>query len=557
MSKTTKVLLDEKARLAVQKGVAAIYEPVRRTMGPAGRNALIYRTFNRGSRITNDGVTVAEVIEPKDEFENLAATAFKEAAKLTNQKAGDGTTGTIVVGGRLYEDVSAKRAEAGTTIRTKLAGGTSNVMEIRKEILDNAALVIEEVKKVAKQVKTLPELEKIATVSVEDPKLGKIIAKMAWEVGTDGYIDVVEGFKGEIETELIKGMRFPAKIAAKAFVNNPQRYEMVVKDCPVVVTNYAITNSAQINDFTQHLNTSNLVIFAPSYGDEVLVGLVGAAKKGFFVFPVLTPSLRTEQYEDLATYCDAVFINKDTGKKLEGIRGHDLGFLEKLVVKDTENREDAVATGGRGAVEKNGKSSIAKRIEILRGQIAETKQEQFKKLLERRIANMASAVGVIRVGDSSQAASLYRKLKIEDAVYASKAALRGGYVKGGGVCLKEIADKLPESILTNALKAPYEQIQENAGGKLEISKDIIDPAEAIYYAVDHATSVVAHLATVDILIPEATEKTPGDGYADIGAAINAYTSMWARKEGLIKDNETEVARETLARAEEKASEDRG
>lgn len=557
MAKTTKVLLDEKARAAVQKGVAAIYEPVRRTMGPAGRNALLYRTFNRGSRITNDGVTVSEVIEPKDEFESLAATAFKEAAKLTNQKAGDGTTGTIVIGGKLYADVCAKRAETGTTIRTKLAGGSSNVMKIRKEILDNAALVIEAVKKAAKQVKTLAELEKIATVSVEDEELGKVIAKMAWEVGIDGYIDVVEGFKGEIETELIKGMRFPAKVAAKAFVNNPQRYEMVAKDCPVVITNYGLDNAAQINSFTHHLNTSKLIIFAPSFGDEVLVNLVGAMKQGFFVFPVLTPSLRTEQYEDLAEYCDAVFINKDIGKKLDGIRTHDLGFLEKIVVKDTENREDAVATGGRGAIEKEGKSAISERIATLRGQLEETKQDQFKKLLERRIANMASAVGVIRVGDSSQAASLYKKLKIEDAVYASKAALRGGYVKGGGLCLKEIAEKLPESILTAALKAPYEQIQENAGGELEIGKEIIDPAEAILYSVEHATSVVSHLATVEILIPEAVDKTPGDGYADIGAAINAYTNMWARKEGLIKENETEMARETLARAEEKASEDRG
>lgn len=555
--KTTKVLLDEKAREAVKRGVMAIYEPVRRTMGPAGRNALLYRTYNRGSRITNDGVTVSEVIEPKDEFENLAATTFKEAAKLTNQKGGDGTTGTVVVGGVLYIDVDAFLAEIGIAIRTKNAGGSSNVMQIRKEILENATLVIEEIKKVAKQVKTLPELEKIAIVSVEDPELGKIIAKMAWEVGINGYIDVVEGFKGEIETELIKGMRFPAKVAAKAFVNNPQRYEMVAKDCPVMITNYALDNSAQINGFTQHLNTSKLIIFAPSFSDEVLVNMVAAVKQGFFVFPVLTPSLRTEQYEDLAVYCDAVFINKDTGKKLEGIRQHDLGFLEKLVVKDTENREDAVATGGRGAVETEGKSKISERIETLKGQLEETRQDQFKKVLERRIANMASAVGVIRVGDASQAASLYRKLKIEDAVYASKAALRGGYVKGGGLCLKEIAEKLPKSILTAALKAPYEQIQENAGGGLEIGKEIIDPAEVVMYMVEHATSVVAHLATVDILIPEATDRTPGDGYNDIAQAISHYTVMWARKEGLMKDSETEVARESLARMEEKAADDRG
>lgn len=556
MAKTTKVLLDDKARAAVSRGVNAIYEPVRRTLGPAGRNALLYRTYNRGSRITNDGVTVSEVIEPKDEFEALVATSFKESAKLTNQKVGDGTTSTEVVGGYLYNDVSKRRSEAGIAIRSKTAGGSNNVMQIRKQILESAELVKEEIKKAAKQVKTLPELEKIATVSVEDAELGKIIAKMAWDVGVDGYIDTVEGYKGEIETEVIKGMRFPAKIAAKAFVNNPARYEMVATDAPVVVTNIAITNAAQMK-FTGDLKTSKLIVFAPSFSDEILVSLVNAVKQGFFVFPVATPSLRTEQYEDLAVYCGAIFVNKDTGGKLNNVSDHYLGSLEKLVVKDTEAKEDAIATGGRGAVEKEGKSAISERIETLKGQLAEMKQDQFKKVIERRIANMASAVGVIKVGAASQAESLYKKLKIEDAVYASKAALRGGYVKGGGICLKEIAEKLPESILTNALKAPYEQIQENAGGHLEIGKDVIDPAEVVYYVVEHATSVVAHLITVDILIAEAVESGPGEGYEAIAKAIGMFVSFWARKEGMIKDSENEVAAEQLAAMEEKIANDRG
>lgn len=561
MGKPTKVLLDEKARSAVKKGVLAIYEPVRRTLGPAGRNALLYRTYNRGSRITNDGVTIAEVIEPKDEFEALAATTFKEAARLTNQKAGDGTTTTIVVGGSLYINAMARLVQAVSAIRTKVAGGTTNVMNIRKEIIAAAEKVKAEIKKVAKPVKTLAELEKVATVSVEDPELGKIIAKMAWEVGVDGYIDTVEGYKGEIETEVIRGMRFPAKVAAKAFVNNPARYEMVLKDYYVLVTNTAITNANQIADFSQHLNTQKLVIFAPSFSDEVLVALVAAMKSQtpFFCYPVATPSLRTEQYEDLAVYCDAVFVNKDLGAQLSGVRDNTLGFLGKLVVKDTEAKEDAIATEGRGASAKEGeaKSRVAERIEMLHGQILEMKQPQFKKIIERRIANMASAVGVIRVGAASQAESLYKKLKIEDAVYASKAAIRGGYVKGGGVCLKEIAESLPESILTEALKAPYHQIQENAGGSLEVGKEIIDSAESVYFAVDHATSVVANLITVDILIPEEKEMGPGEGYLEIAKAISTFTAFWARKEGLMKDSEMEAAHEQMAINEERIAQDNG
>lgn len=557
MQKTTKTLLDEKARAAVERGVAAIYEPVRRTLGPAGRNALLYRTFNRGSRITNDGVTVAEVINPKDEFEELAATTFKESAKLTNQKAGDGTTTTIVIGGRLFKEVTMRRASASTAIRSKGAGGSTNVMEIRKEILREAEAVIEEVKKIAKPVKTLADLERVATVSVEDPELGKIIAGMAFEVGVDGYIDTVEGYKGTIETEVIKGMRFAAKVPAKAFVNNPARYEMVAKECPCIVTNFSFTNSSQVSAFTQNLDTQKLIIFSPSFSDEVLVAMAQSIKAGFFIFPVATPSLRTEQYEDLATFCDAVFVNKDTGGKVDAIQAGHMGYLEKLVVKDSEAKEEAVATGGRGSVEQDGKSKISERIAILKGQMDETRQEQFKKLLERRVASMASAVGVIRVGAASQAESLYKKLKIEDAVYASKAALRGGYVKGGGMCLKEIAEARPESVLTAALQQPYEQIQENAGGGLAVSKDVLDPAEVVYYAVEHATSVVAHLITVDILIPEEKEVGPGEGYEKIANAIWTYARLWGQREGMIKASENEVALENAANFEEIQANDRG
>lgn len=562
MNKPTKTLLDEKARNAVKKGVLAIYEPVRRTLGPAGRNALLYRTYNRGSRITNDGVTISEVIQPKNEFEALAATTFKEAARLTNQKTGDATTTTVVVGGYLYLDAFRRLFQVATAIRTKVAGGTTNVMSMRKDILAAAEKVKAEIKKVAKPIKTLADLEKVATVSVEDPELGKIIAKMAWDVGIDGYIDTVEGYKGEIETEVIRGMRFPAKIANKAFINNPARYEMVLTDYCVLVTNTAITNANQIAEFSPRLNTQKLIIFAPSFSDEVLVALIAAMnnkQSPFFCYPVATPSLRTEQYEDLAVYCDAVFVNKDLGAKLSNVSDKTLGFLGKLVVKDTEAREDAVATGGRGASANEGeaKSKVAERIETLRIQLTEMKQEQFKKVIERRIANMASAVGVIRVGASSQAESLYKKLKIEDAVYASKAALRGGYVKGGGVCLKEIAESLPESILTDALKAPYNQIQENAGGALEVGKEIIDSAESVYFAVEHAASVVANLITVDILIPEEEEMGPGEGYMEIAKAISMYTQFWARKEGLLKDSEIESAREQAAINEERMANDVG
>ena len=284
------------------------------------------------------------------------------------------------------------------------------------------------------------------------------------------------------------------------------------------------------------------------------------------MFPVKVPSLRTEQFEDLAVYFGATFINKDTGKKLENTEDTDLGFVQKLVVKDTENREDAVAIGGKGVLEEKMKvadqdyqvsSPVAERIKILKEQIGEERIETHKKLLERRIASLASAVGVIRVGASTNAESLPLKLKIEDAQYACKSALEEGYVKGGGLCLKEIAEELPESILTEALKAPYEQIQANNEEPLEIGEDVIDPAKVVRLAVEHAVSVVANLITCKILIAEEREKNPAEGYEAIAKAINRHNVMFAKKEGILKENMDEMEADQLRMFEEKINSDTG
>lgn len=555
--RTTKTITGRKAKEAIFRGVNAIYKVVRVTFGPEGHNALLYRTMNRGNRITNDGVTVAECQEPRDQFVRMAAQTFKESCKRTNEKVGDGTTCTTILAGELFNEIYKQIDESQNEFTSKSKRGA---MSLKNEILNAAVAVKEEVQKVSKKVKTLKDLEKIAIVSVEDEALGKIIAKMAWDVGVDGFIDVIEGYKGEIETEVIKGMRFPAKVPAKAFVNNPARYEMVAQDCPILITNHVMDNAGAVASSFKKLNTSKLIVVAPKYSENMMVNMMNAAKQGFFIHPILAPSLRTPQFEDLAVYCGATFIDKNKGKKLQNIHTDDLGFIEKIVVKDTEAKEDAVVTGGRGAmnfenpvVVKEGEmeaekpqTEVEKRIQMLKDQMVETREDQFKKLLERRIASMASAVGVIRVGDSTQASSLYRKLKIEDAVYACKAALRGGYVKGGGLCLKEIADKLSDdNILKKTLEAPYEQIQSSVDGGIEVGDNVIDPAESIYYAVEHATQVVANLITVDSITCEEEDPRIGDGEFAIARALNEYVRVQKIKEGQLKEGEEELYRDAM------------
>lgn len=557
MNRPTITLEGAKARTAVLRGVNSVYSPVRRTLGPEGKTALLYRTFGRGSRITDDGVTVADTVEPKDPHVRLAAQAFKEACKRTVEKVGDGTTTTAVIGGRLMNDIYSMTEGNSSEFTARKSSQSIGVATLRAKILATSAKVQAKIKEKAVVVTDLGDLERIATISVKDAALGKVIAKMAHQVGVDGFIDVVEGYKGEIETEIIKGFRFPAKPGAKAFVNNPARYEMLMEDFHVLITNYALDNASEVahlfKSFNEH--TSKIIVIAPSFSDDVLINMVAAVKAGYSIMPVKVPSLRTEQFEDLAINCGARFIDKNKGRSLRSVTFHDIGFVEKMVIKDTEAREDAVVTGGAGTREvlKAGDelaktSAVKDRIEMLKGQLAETREEQFKKLLERRIASMSSAIGVIRVGDSTQASALYRKLKIEDAVYACKAALRGGYVKGGGLCLKEIVEELdlPDTdILKAALLEPYILIQASVEGGIEITDDIIDPAEAVYYAVEHATGVVAALAMVEVITPELEQEDPGEGNFAIAKMVGELAIAMKLHLGLIQANEVEMERDRM------------
>lgn len=561
--KPTITLTGAKARKTVYEAVNKIYNIVKSTFGPEGRNALLFRAWNRGSRITNDGVTVAECITPKDLHERLVADVVKESAKKTNEKVGDGTTFTIIFVGhlfnKLYKQLSGQ--DGGIDISSSSNIG---VISLKKEIIKSAKNIKELVRKSSTKIKSLKDLEKIATVSVQDEELGKIVAKMAWEVGEDGFIDVIEGYKGEIETEIIKGFKFPAKVPGKAFVNNPSKFEMLAQDCPVLITNYALDNIKQIMYPLAEILKKNpkLIIITPQFSESVLesfwktmfaVNQQGQiSRRGIDIFPVKTPSLRTEQFEDLAIYCKAKFINKDKGEKIENMSIGDLGFLGKLIVKDSEAKEDAIATGGAGMEEKvigkldngtkiEGVSPAQERIEILKKQREETKTDTFKKLLDRRIASMASAVGIIRVGGSTDAENLYQKLKIEDCVYACKAALKGGYVKGGGLCLKEIAEKLPDDdILKETLFAPYEQIQSSVDGGLEIGEDIIDPTDVIYYGIEHAVGIVSNLITLDSIIAEVEDYGQHDGEFAIAKQIQEFVISDKINKGQLKESEAEA-----------------
>lgn len=537
----TVTLVGGEARKKVSAGVRKVYNAVRRTLGPEGRNALLPRTFNRGPRITNDGITVIELARQlKDDHERLAAEAFAEGSKKTNELAGDGTTATSVLAGSLYLELVDKLPQEDIP---SIGNSGMGVRALRKEMRDAKDEVVKRIKERSNKVETLEDLKNIAVVSIgkEDKEASDKVAELVWDIGRDAdgtfldnHIDVVEGYKGEIEVEKTEGLRFASKLASRAFINRPERFEMVAQDVAVFITNYALENPYELMPIFESFvkaGVNKLAIFAPSYSAIVIKSLIESTKNGFFCYPVLAPSLRTDELKDLAAYTGATVIDKEQ-RRLGQTLVADLGFAGKIIVKDTEVKDDAILLGGKG----HGSERVKERISELKGQLAEAKTDLSKIVLQKRIANLGAAVGVIRVGASTNAEALYLKLKIEDGVYACRAALQEGYVKGGGLTLKEIAEEMPENILTNALKSPYMQIQENAGGNLEIGEDIIDPAKVIRLEVEHAVAIASQLLTADIVIAEEGDRPVYDGYEAVAKAILKGVYYDAKHRGLLKES---------------------
>jgi len=561
----TETKIHSQAHNAVLKGVNAIYNPVRLTLGPEGGHVLLHRTFNRGSRITNDGVTVAQCVEPKDPFINLVATAFKEGAKKTSERAGDGTTSTTIIAGRLINDVlSSSSTESSITIRgLEEIRNHGGIISLKKNLLSLIPKIKEYIKKSTKKIKTQEELTNIIDISLGgNPEVAKTLSEMVWKTGPDGFITLTDGFTGELETSIIEGARFPMKIDAR-FITNPDRYEMVAEDCPVLITNHALATQADFANVWNNLKVNKLIIFAPSFSDEVLKIMMSIMFKvtqdrkivetGVRVFPVRCPSLGSEDltphnFHDLALYCGARFIDKKNGDTLQSITTEDLGFLEKCTVKSAEDKEDAVLLGGKGA----NSEATQKQIESLRERIKLTKLHPHKALIQKRIASLASRGGLIRVGAPTEAESLPLKHKIEDAIFAGQSALKHGYVQGAGLCLKNIAEGhfKANKLVYDALCAPYNQLCDNSPEAMrEISDNVIDPAQVVELEVEHGFGVAANMITIKAIIPEFDEHDPKDGYKTIADAIKEYTIYYAKREGLYQEGLGEATAEANQRRE--------
>lgn len=505
------------ARAKLLNGAVTVARVVGRTLGPKGRNVVIQKAYS-SPVITNDGVTVARHIVLQDPIEDLGAQTVVEATMKTNERAGDGTTTTAVIAGKLIEDC-AKKIEIDDKGSFLDGGeGGADVVGMARSIIEAKDIVIEKLKAATKLIKK-GDLKNIISTSIGKiyPEYVDSLTEMVDKVGKDGYIAVEDnwGTKYGVETTLIEGMRFLGSYITPVMITNLKKKEVVVEDTHIIVTNHRPDTITYFTDLIKNLRASGklrLVIIAEGFEREFIAQVAssyvrnaetimrGESADFFKVIAVKAPSLTTDQFQDVAAFCGAKFFNKDTGDdNLNLIKSTHLGYAKRVVIDE----DDTIITGGLG--------NVAERLTALNAQLVEEKDIAFKEQLKRRIGALTSGFGIIRVGASTETERNYVKYKIEDAISAAKAALEEGIVKGGGLALQEIADELgKDNILYEALYAPYNKIRSNAGGDIKVPATVVDPVKVTRLAVENACSVAAQLITCDVAIAQENKTIIGE-----------------------------------------------
>ena len=452
----------EEVRKRLFEGVNKAGDLARLTLGPSGRNVAI-QTLGNWPLITNDGISILRKIELEDEIENEGALYLANAAARTSEIAGDGTTTTAVLAQKIINFyVTSKIPE-------------NQAPATRKAIHEWKEKVLELIDKKSKKVKTQKELYAVAFAAGEDKELAEEVSKMAWKIGADGFISVDDSGFTETSYEVIDGMRIKGKVHFTYTITDHAKVEATllkqgVAHVPLIITNYDFVNGTEIFERSSsdegivkrlmRAGYKQLAILAPKFHENSgKLFMKIAQDSGFMIVPIKVPALTSDEFEDIAVYTGGKFVDNRTNDSVASLEIPRLGFCENI----TANPFHAMLTGGQGDKEK-----VKARIAEIREKIKSEQILRMRKKMERRISSLAGGVGVITVGAETDIERKDKKLKIQNAVNSTLAALDEGVVRGGGVTLKEIAEELEPNILTEALKAPYEQIQENAGGNLEI-----------------------------------------------------------------------------------------
>ncbi len=541
------IVFNEKARLALKRGVDKVANAVKVTLGPRGRAVVLEKSYG-SPVITLDGVTVAKEIELEDRIENIGASLIKEVATKTNDSAGDGTTTATLL--------------AQVLIREGLKNIASGVdpVALRRGMDKAYNATLEALKASSRPVEGKEAAAQIATISSRDAGIGAMIADVIYEVGKEGVVTVEQSQTTGLSKDIVKGLQFDRGYIAPYMMTNPERMEAVLNDPYVLVTDKKISAITDILPLLEKIvgtGKKELVIIADDVDGEALTTLIVNKLRGIFtVLAVKAPGFgdrRKDMLQDIATVTGAEFVSEDLGRKLESVDIEHLGRAHRIVsTKDTTTIVDG----------KGDKAEIESRVAQIKAQMAVTDNEFDKEKLQERLGKLSGGVAVIRVGAATEVEQKEKQHRIEDAVAATKAALEEGIVPGGGVALvramksveelitalgkDDLAEIVGAKIVWGALSAPLMQIAENAGfngavvlDKVLTEKDdygfnaasgtymqlikagIIDPTKVSRTALMNAVSVASMVLITEAVITDAPKKdektlaqepTMGDDY---------------------------------------------
>ncbi len=515
------------ARSAMLQGVNTLANAVRVTLGPKGRNVVLGKKFG-SPVITKDGVTVAKEIELQDKYQNMGAQMVREVATKTNDTAGDGTTTATVLAQAIYRE-GVKNVTAG-----------ANPMDLQRGIQSATEAVVAELERMSKKVKGKEELANVATVSANnDRQIGQLISEAMEQVGKDGVVTVEESKTLQTELEIVEGMQFDRGYLSPYFVTNPDRMEAVL-DEPLILLHEkkisAMRDLLPVLEQTAGQGRSLLIIAEDVEGDALATLVVNKLRGTIKVCAVKAPAFgdrRKAILEDIAALTNGRVITEDLGIKLENVQISDLGSAKRVIV----NKDNTTIVEGAGRAK-----AIQGRIAAIRKQIEETTSDYDREKLQERLAKLAGGIAVIKVGAATETAMKEIKMRVEDALNATKAAAQEGIVPGGGVALMRAAKALDKlnvedgdvqtgiKIIRRALEEPLRRIAENAGvdgaivaSRVEESKGakgfnaatgeyedlvaagIIDPTKVVRSALQNAASIAGLLLTTGAAVTEAPQ----------------------------------------------------
>ena len=524
------IFYGEDARRKLQSGVDQLANTVKITLGPKGRNVLINKSFG-SPLITNDGVTIAKEIELEDAVENMGAQIVKEVASKTNDVAGDGTTTATLLTQIIIKE-GFKNVAAG-----------ANPMELKKGIQGAVDVAVEEIGKIAKPVVTKESIAQVAAVSAADEKIGELIAEAMEKVGKDGVITVEESKSLGTTLEVVEGMQFDRGYLSAYMVSDTEKMEANIENPLILITDKKITNIQELVPILEQIMQQGrkLLIIAEDVEGDALANLVVNKLRGVIdVVAVKAPGYgerRKAMLEDIAILTGGTVIASDLGYELKEVTVDMLGNASTVKV----DKDNTVIVGGSGD-----KAEVKARVNSIKSQIEETTSEFDKEKLQERLAKLAGGVAVIKVGAATETELKERKLRIEDALNATKAAVEEGIVAGGGAALVNAIPAVKDyvstlagdvktgaAIIIRALEEPVRQIAENAGMEgsvvvAEVKKSqagvgfnaateeyvdmidagIVDPAKVTRSALQNAASASAMLLTTEAGVVDIKEETP-------------------------------------------------